>query len=137
MGFAVVCALQNDSIADPVITTPVSPIPTATTRSGANENVGRARETSHMPIAVTAPVTAGGIFSSSMCMAADLRYNATSKPKVDSVNPLTHVRRARRCRRSLRFRHSIRQLQDLSFARSPYRNLTSVTDAAQESRLAV
>jgi len=53
MGFAVVCALQNDSIADPVIATPVSPIPTATTRSGANKNVGRARETSHMPIAVT------------------------------------------------------------------------------------
>lgn len=100
MGFAVVCALQNDSIANPVIITPVSPIPTATTRASANEMWARGGRRGHMPIAVTAPVRTGGIFSSSMCVVADPRHSATSKPEVDSVNPLLHIRRAQRCRKS-------------------------------------
>ena len=65
MGLTVVRALLKDSTANPTVTTPAMPIPTATIRSGANANVGRARETSHMPIAVIAPVTTGGIFRSS------------------------------------------------------------------------
>jgi hypothetical protein len=82
----VVRAIQKDSIAEPMTATPASPKPTATTRKGANVNKGRARDTSHMPIAVTAARNSGGIFRSRRCMLHGLRLRYCRNAVTDTIS---------------------------------------------------